>query len=268
MQRRPRAELDRMPWKGGGERPGEICRGPPAISQVWSRRGTSPDLCPNSRPRPGSPAGRRSAFATRSVPPREAAPRGALVTTPSAAPDPESAAGRPAHPPPHTMAKNDSKPVTDFPKTLPIIPLRNNRVVLPGVVLRLNIGRSNTVQLIESLWSENKDSRPLIGCCPLKANAPSRTKEDPKKPNTPAQNIAAASQEAEKLSSSELHFMGCVARVLAISKVNNGPAPAANGKPGAASTARPVYSVTVEGAWTLLRRDLRDPGADLCRNAR
>lgn len=119
-------------------------------------------------------------------------------------------------------------------------------MVLPGVVLRLNIGRSNTVQLIESLWSANKDARPLIGCCPLKANAPSRTKEDPKKPNTAAQNIAAASQEAEKLNSGELHFMGCVARVLAISKVNNAPAQGANAKTPAPA-ARPVYSVTVEG---------------------
>jgi hypothetical protein len=105
------------------------------------------------------------------------------------------------------------------------------------------------VQLIESLWSENKDARPLIGCCPLKANAPSRTKEDPKKPNSPAQNIVAASQEPEKLNSGELHFMGCVARVLAITKVNNAPAPAANGKgPAPNANARPVYSVTVEGS--------------------
>ncbi|KAL5038982.1 ATP-dependent protease La [Batrachochytrium dendrobatidis JEL423] len=55
-----------------------------------------------------------------------------------------------------------------IPDSLPLIPTRNSRVLLPGIVVRLQIGRKDSTQLLDSLYSKFHAKEILvIGCVPL-----------------------------------------------------------------------------------------------------
>ncbi|KAJ3023829.1 hypothetical protein HKX48_000517 [Thoreauomyces humboldtii] len=61
------------------------------------------------------------------------------------------------------------KSIGEVPKVLPIIPTRNNRVLLPGIVIRLQIGRKETTYLCDQLWLQHaRNPNTIVGCVPLK----------------------------------------------------------------------------------------------------
>ncbi|KAI8897459.1 Lon protease C-terminal proteolytic domain-containing protein [Globomyces pollinis-pini] len=62
-----------------------------------------------------------------------------------------------------------------IPNQLPVLPTNNNRVLLPGVVVRLLIQRQDSLQLLDSI----SDSQPFVAVIPLVANK-SKKKKDAK----------------------------------------------------------------------------------------
>ncbi|KAJ3094089.1 hypothetical protein HDU97_008524, partial [Phlyctochytrium planicorne] len=107
----------------------------------------------------------------------------------------------------------------ELPTLLPVIPTRNLRVLFPGIVMRLHIGRKDTTHLMDTLWSTyTKTSNTYVACVPLKpqyTEKPDLTapksigkrepNEDPKQP----------------LSPDDLNEFGVVARI--INLVRNRP---------------------------------------------
>ncbi|TPX36116.1 hypothetical protein SmJEL517_g01597 [Synchytrium microbalum] len=76
------------------------------------------------------------------------------------------------------MSKPSDK--VTVPDVLPLIPTRNNRVLLPGIVMRLQIGRKDTTQLMDTLWSRYaKDPNIVIGCVPVKPSPDDPTAKNP-----------------------------------------------------------------------------------------
>ncbi|RKO86465.1 peptidase S16, partial [Blyttiomyces helicus] len=69
------------------------------------------------------------------------------------------------------MASKQQKP-SSIPRSIPLIPTRNNRVLYPGVVLRLQIRRNDTLQLMDQLWEQHaKGQVVIVGCVPVKPSA-------------------------------------------------------------------------------------------------
>ncbi|KAJ3169640.1 hypothetical protein HDU88_000831 [Geranomyces variabilis] len=142
---------------------------------------------------------------------------------------------------------------TEIPKTLAIIPTRNNRVLLPGIVLRLQIGRKDTTHLMDQLWLQHaKNPNIIVGCVPLKSTAPSNDESSskpatngafkegaggPRPNNRPARNSANVDDGRKPIDQSELFGWGVAARII-------------NFKKNSASETkltRASYTVTLEG---------------------
>ncbi|KAJ3190881.1 hypothetical protein HK101_008282 [Irineochytrium annulatum] len=61
-----------------------------------------------------------------------------------------------------------------IPTLLPVVPTRNLRVLYPGIVMRLHIGRKDTTALMDQIWATyTKTSTIYVACVPLKPSASS-----------------------------------------------------------------------------------------------
>ncbi len=126
-------------------------------------------------------------------------------------------------------------PITQIPKVLPIVPIRN-KVLLPGFALRLQIGRKDTVQLMQRIHrsADNKESKYIIGCVPVQP--PSYNKSESKDTNsstipftltrngnrnsTPKKTIEETFSQSTQ--PSELHEYGCAARIIKLERTVGG----------------------------------------------
>ncbi|KAJ3093032.1 hypothetical protein HK102_012241 [Quaeritorhiza haematococci] len=138
----------------------------------------------------------------------------------------------------------------DVPGVLPVIPTRNNRVLLPGIVMRLQIGRRDTTALMDQLWSQySKKANIIVGCIPVKPSAksspppPSNTEneeeEEATKPGSSHKLLSRIGRDdgRKPLDPSELHTWGVAARVIHFVK----------NSANEARLTRASYVVTLEG---------------------
>ncbi|RHZ45245.1 hypothetical protein Glove_682g46 [Diversispora epigaea] len=116
------------------------------------------------------------------------------------------------------------------PNVLPIVPIRN-KVLLPGLALRLQINRKDTVLIMQKIYksSDNKESKSLIGCVPVK---PITSKENPDenipspdsfgsfKSASPKKTIEQTFDQSNR--SSDLHNYGCAARIIRLDRTVGG----------------------------------------------
>ncbi|CAG8611361.1 7945_t:CDS:2 [Funneliformis caledonium] len=128
---------------------------------------------------------------------------------------------------------NDS--IIIIPKVLPIVPIRN-KVLLPGLALRLNIGRKETVQLMQRIYksADNKESKYIIGCVPVqppqKRSEPKDTDKSSTIPFTLTRNVNRNSTPKKTIEEtfnqatqpSDLHEFGCAARIIKLERTVGG----------------------------------------------
>eukprot|EP00842_Homolaphlyctis_polyrhiza_P003300 jgi/Hompol1/3971/HPOL_003419-RA len=139
------------------------------------------------------------------------------------------------------------QPQIIVPPELPLLRIQNSRVLLPGIVIRLQIVKPDSTALLDQLWSRFKQREPLvIGCVTTRAAVQSSTiksneSKDTPKSNSPGDESAKpsmAQQRSRRLQRSfdpeigdvsatppvhreQLHEWGCVALILDLSKTNS-----------------------------------------------
>jgi ATP-dependent Lon protease len=112
-------------------------------------------------------------------------------------------------------------PLTNFPKVLPIVPIRN-KVLLPGAALRLQIGRKDTVQLMQRIYRsvDNKESKYIIGCVPIQPPDNNQETKNGNRNSTPKKTIEETFNHATQ--PSDLHKFGCAARIIKLERTVSG----------------------------------------------
>ncbi|KNC98542.1 ATP-dependent protease La [Spizellomyces punctatus DAOM BR117] len=132
----------------------------------------------------------------------------------------------------------------EIPRVLPIIPTRNNRVLLPGIVLRLQIGRRDTTHLMDQLWLQYaKNQSIIVGCVPIKPIA--KDDQSSNGTSTPTSSVSRLGKPRtveqddgrKPIDQSELFSWGVAARIVAFKK----------NSPNEARLSRATYAVTLEG---------------------
>ncbi|KAG9304885.1 hypothetical protein G9A89_010747 [Geosiphon pyriformis] len=114
----------------------------------------------------------------------------------------------------------DNKTNLKIPSKIPIVPIKN-KVLLPGLVLRLQIGRKDTVQLMQQFYRSSDNSREsnyIVGCVPFQPSLisiPTNDINSTKKPG--AENLL-----NQPITPSDLHQFGCAARIVRLEKVVGG----------------------------------------------
>src|SRR5687767_980672 len=118
----------------------------------------------------------------------------------------------------------------NLPNVLPIVPIRN-RVLLPGLPIRLQIGRKDTVLLMQKIYktADNKESKNLIGCVPVK---PTTSKSNPDENIPSPDSLGSLESVSPKKAieqtfdqsnrSSDLHNYGCAARIIRLERTVRG----------------------------------------------
>ncbi|KAJ3326801.1 hypothetical protein HDU76_012635 [Blyttiomyces sp. JEL0837] len=125
-----------------------------------------------------------------------------------------------------------------IPTTLPIIPTRNQRVLLPGIVMRLQIGRKDTTYLMDQLYSQySKSSNIMVACVPMKVPLPPLTNPNGTAILTPPKKPDQEEKAPPPVAASDLHDWGVAARIINFVK------PSAN----EAKQSRTSYIITLEG---------------------
>ncbi|CAG8682953.1 6684_t:CDS:2, partial [Ambispora leptoticha] len=129
-----------------------------------------------------------------------------------------------------------------LPKIIPIVPIRN-KVLLPGLVIRLQVGRKDTVQLMQKIYraADNRESKYIVGCIPFKRPLANEiddvtaNKSSSKLPfntispsnDTNSTTIAPENKLINDSSlnpthPSALHHFGCAARIVRLEKTVGG----------------------------------------------
>ncbi|KAI9088735.1 ATP-dependent protease La [Phlyctochytrium arcticum] len=142
----------------------------------------------------------------------------------------------------------------EIPRVLPVIPTRNNRVLLPGIVLRLQIGRKDTTHLMDQLWAQHGRNRDIVvGCVPVRpvrndaSQAPAEGELIPQlsgQQKRPSYNGSGGGSDhgdegsGKKVQdTSELFTWGVAARIVQFKK----------NSPAEARLTRASYAITLEG---------------------
>ncbi|CAG8691492.1 4333_t:CDS:10, partial [Racocetra persica] len=112
--------------------------------------------------------------------------------------------------------KKMSVNTVQIPKTLPIVPIKN-KVLFPGTALPLQIGRKDTAQLMQRIYKsvDNKDSKYLVGCVPVKPPTPTTTNSEQTNTFSKKVNEEILNQSTP---TSELHEYGCAARIIRLER--------------------------------------------------
>jgi len=124
----------------------------------------------------------------------------------------------------HKMASNQ-------PAEVPLLEIRK-RVLFPGMLLRLQIGRPKSVKLVESIWDAGKRSfkkGSMVGVCTIKMESDAAEKEQRAIPKQDENNGEAGQEEPARkrgletieIADSQVYKHGTVARVLQLSRVNS-----------------------------------------------
>ncbi|KAH6561736.1 hypothetical protein BASA60_011391 [Batrachochytrium salamandrivorans] len=127
-----------------------------------------------------------------------------------------------------------------LPQEMQLIPTRNGRVLLPGVVVRLQIGRKDTTALLDSLWLRfSKQESIVVGCVPLLPTATSATSDvstgssdslklpaytvgytAPQK-SSRSLDVEPSDGSSRMILQSDLFTWGCAARIVEFSKASS-----------------------------------------------